>query len=90
MTEDETELSNEEPTIDWLIEQIAPNKGNSPLLNFNKDRLKKAITSDKQRLLQELMEHKTKLCNNASSDMAPTFIAAVPLNVIQNKLEGLS
>lgn len=32
-----------EPTIDWLIDEIAPNPGNSPLLNFNKKRLKNAI-----------------------------------------------
>ena len=32
-----------EPTIEWLIDEIAPNKGNSPLLKFNKERLLKLI-----------------------------------------------
>ncbi|MEI7632125.1 MAG: hypothetical protein WCJ60_02280 [bacterium] len=32
-----------EPTIDWLIDELAPNTGNSPLVNFNKDRLRKLI-----------------------------------------------
>lgn len=30
---------NEQPTIEWLIEELAPNEGNSPLVNFNKKRL---------------------------------------------------
>jgi hypothetical protein len=32
-----------EPTTDWLIDELAPNSGNSPLINFNKDRLRKLI-----------------------------------------------
>lgn len=49
----------DEPTIEWLIDQIAPNKGNSPLLNFNKKRLLKLIQAECNRArLQELYDWK--------------------------------
>jgi hypothetical protein len=40
-------------TIDWLIDEIAPNKGNSPLINFNKERLRQAINNYIEELLGE-------------------------------------
>lgn len=50
-----------EPTIDWLIDELAPNKGKSPLVNFNKKRLKDLITAEiiaeLERLLKELGGH---------------------------------
>lgn len=33
----------QEPTIDWLIDELVPNRGNSPLINFNKQRLRDLI-----------------------------------------------
>lgn len=38
----------EEPTIDWLIDEICPNPGNSPLVNFNKHRIKALIEAHTQ------------------------------------------
>lgn len=35
-----------EPSIDWLIDELAPNEGNSPLIDFNKQRLKTAVQSE--------------------------------------------
>ena len=32
------------PIIDWLIDEIQSNQGHSPLIDFNKKRLKQAIT----------------------------------------------
>lgn len=60
---------NKEPTVEWLIDQIAPNEGNSPLLEFNKKRLKAAIevlidrARDDTRLdeLQLLGKHVSKI-----------------------------
>lgn len=43
MTTQSEEL--DKPTIDWLIDQIAPNPGNSPLVNFNKQRLRDLIAT---------------------------------------------
>lgn len=39
----------EEPTIDWLIDQLCPES--SPLVDFNKNRLKQLIT---ERVIAEL------------------------------------
>lgn len=47
----------EEPTIDWLIDQIAPNPGNSPLVNFNKERLRKLIAAqDRNSRIDEVQQ----------------------------------
>jgi hypothetical protein len=50
----------EEITVEWLLEQIAPNKGNSPLIEFNKKRLdhhyRKKITDE---ILENKPEKKT-------------------------------
>lgn len=37
---------DEKPTVEWLIDQIAPNKGNSPLVNLNKKRLTELIDGE--------------------------------------------
>lgn len=47
-----------EPTIEWLIDQIAPNKGNSPLLNFNKKRLIALINKEKAKAIEEFTKDK--------------------------------
>jgi hypothetical protein len=51
-----TPVSDDEPTIDWLIDQIAPNEGNSPLLNFNKERLKALIKQERKKWAEGLLE----------------------------------
>lgn len=48
-----TNSEPEEPTIDWLIDYLAPNKGNSPLVEFNKNRLKALIASKVREAKQE-------------------------------------
>lgn len=44
----EPDKAIEEPTVEWLIDQIAPNPGNSPLLDFNKKRLKALLAQQSQ------------------------------------------
>lgn len=52
----------EEPTIDWLIDYLVPNEGSSPLIEFNKNRLK-ALIASKVREAQEEMLNDLPWCD---------------------------
>jgi hypothetical protein len=72
----------EEPTIDWLIDQIAPNPGNSPLLNFNKQRLRDLITASQlEARIDELDKELPKVLEYG---IAPSLAAKV-----SNRIEKL-
>lgn len=97
-TENETELRKEISDLmtDLMLQtkliKVADEKSmirqGERFINAHNERLKKImalITADKQKLLQELMEQKVDYSE-------PFFVAtneAIPLSVIQNKLEGL-
>lgn len=65
--------TNSEPTIDWLIDEIAPNNGKSPLVNFNKKRLKAQILKHYRSIqsikkaVQRMVEPKTFNTLNADA-----------------------
>jgi predicted RNA binding protein with dsRBD fold (UPF0201 family) len=97
-TENETELRKEISNLmsDLMLQtkliKVADEKSmirqGERLINAHNERLKKImtlITADKQRLLQELMEQAETYQFFAFPDAH-----AVPVEVIQNKLEGLS
>src|SRR4051812_24645121 len=76
-----------------LRERIIANLSNPDYVGISTrtDQIMAILTSDKQKLLKELMEHKqtVKIIVNKRYVEDENF-EVIPLQVIQNKLEGLS